>query len=190
MTLVSQGSSSQKHKNTFINLLSSFYGILFRFALLLVAGASFGFILNLCRKEPLSWVYLDPEQRLQQSVQSAPTALSEISIEELKGMMVQKENVLLIDARSRIFYQAGHLPEALNLPQDDFERGYNQLRDQLQTNGGRKIIVYCSDSDCHDSEKVAVRLVKAGIGKIAIFSGGYEAWKDAGQSIAKEKSTP
>jgi len=45
-----------------------------------------------------------------------------ISTEELKRMMDEKRDFILIDTRSKEEYEEAHLPHAINIPEREFEK--------------------------------------------------------------------
>lgn len=85
---------------------------------------------------------------------------------------------LLIDARSPVFYELGHLPGAINMPVDTVKSG-QALQLQDKDREGKKVIVYCSGPDCSDNWTLAVHLVQKGWKPIYLYPGG---WKDWGSS--------
>ena len=85
-----------------------------------------------------------------------------------------------IDARAPAFYQAGHVPGALNVPREDFEHGYTRVRPLLESAKETSIIVYCSDADCPDGELVAGALSRLGYRQLFVYKEGWEEWSRAG----------
>lgn len=139
----------------------------------------------------MSLVYSSPASRLNQTVAhletSAPTPLAldgDISRDEVQKATLNHE-ALILDARPEIFYRLGHIPTALSLPRDDFEKQYPTIRKTLQLHGARLLIVYCSGNDCQDSQMVADALSKLGYMHIRVFQGGWSDWETA--SLPEEK---
>lgn len=87
---------------------------------------------------------------------------------------------LVLDARPEIFYRFGHVPGALSLPKDEFEKGYAKLKTTLESDMSQPIIVYCTDESCEDSEWVYQALTNLGYSQVSIFRGGWDAWTKAG----------
>jgi rhodanese-related sulfurtransferase len=84
-------------------------------------------------------------------------------------------NALWLDARSPVAFARSHLVGALNLAEDDWERGFHALVERWD--GARPLVVYCDDALCHASEKVATRL-RTELGadaRIVVFKPGVRA---------------
>lgn len=149
-------------------------------------------VINEMRPTPLSLVYSSPESRLNQTVAqlgSSSTALV-ASDEDIDRDEMQKISLnhaaLIFDARPEIFYRLGHIPSALSLPRDDFEKHYQILQWTLQSHRNKPLVVYCSSSDCHDSQTVADALLKLGYLHIRLFRGGWSDWENANLPEEKE----
>jgi len=159
---------------------------------LLLTGCLIGGILiNEMRSSPLSLVYSSPGSRLNQSVEqlgaktTTPIALDgDVDRDEMLQISVNRV-ALILDARPEIFYRLGHIPSAMSLPRDDFEKQYQALRSTLQTYRDKSLVVYCSSSDCHDSQVVADALQKLGYPHVRLFRGGWSEWENA--SLPEEK---
>lgn len=168
-------------------------------AVLAVTALAIGLAINHWRAKPLPLVYHTKAERLENAVETiskqaptnAPTnavsqpALSQISLDELKRRSAATNSVIL-DARAEFFYQLGHVPGALSLPRSDFEAAYAKLKTRLEADKNQPIAVYCSGSDCEDSQMVAEALVKLGFRKVAVFKGGWDDWTAA--HLPEEKS--
>jgi rhodanese-related sulfurtransferase len=84
---------------------------------------------------------------------------------------------LFLDARPADFYPLGHVPGALSLPEDDFDRAFARLEGPLRSRFD--IVVYCSGFGCEASHIVARRLREKGVAA-AVLVDGWPAWTDAG----------
>lgn len=92
------------------------------------------------------------------------------------------QGALFLDARPVAFYEMGHVPGALPLPQDDFEAALPRVQERLQ--GRFDIIVYCSGYGCEASHIVARELKRRGI-PAAILQEGWPAWQEAGYPVER-----
>ncbi len=159
--------------------------------LLLTACLIGGLVLNEMRTPPLALVYSSPASRLSQSVEhlgapsAPPVALDgDVHLEELQKIS-SSHAALILDARPEIFYRLGHIPSAVSLPRDDFETQYQSLQSILLSHRDAPVIVYCSSTDCHDSQMVADALQKLGYAHVRLFRGGWSDWQSA--SLPEEK---
>lgn len=116
------------------------------------------------------------------SAQQEVAGFPAITLAQVLKIYRQPETVLL-DARSQVEYNFGHIPGALNLPDDEFDKKLPPLADKLSRK--KEIIVYCSGEGCGLSEHVAKKLKENGYGNIKLFVGGWPAWLQAGYPVDK-----
>jgi rhodanese-related sulfurtransferase len=142
--------------------------------------------MNRYYQAPLPMVFQTPEQRFDAELTTlvaappfkiAPAAT--IGLDEFRSA-VDNKSALILDARPSVFFEQGHVPGALNLARDDFAHDYRSLSDVLKAATDKRVIVYCSGGECHDSRLVANALLSLGFGNVSVFTGGWEAWSAAG----------
>lgn len=87
-----------------------------------------------------------------------------------------KDGVLWIDARSRANFEQEHIPTALPLNFQEWDKELDAVLDAWKSE--RPTVVYCGGGDCDASLEVAMRLKRdAQINNIYILKGGWPAWK-------------
>jgi rhodanese-related sulfurtransferase len=96
------------------------------------------------------------------------------------------KGALFLDARPVPFYEMSHIPGALPLPEDDFDRALAKIEPRLRSSFD--IIVYCSGFGCEASHLVARKLKERGIPAM-VLSEGWPAWTEAGYPT-KEGAQP
>jgi rhodanese-related sulfurtransferase len=69
-----------------------------------------------------------------------------------------------------------HVPGALPLPEDDFEKAFTRIEPRLRSTFD--LVVYCSGFGCEASHIVAKKLKERGI-QAAILHEGWPAWEEA-----------
>lgn len=111
-------------------------------------------------------------------------AIEEVEVREARARV--EKGALVLDARPRAFYDMGHVPGALPLPEDDFDRAFASVEDRLRSHFD--IIVYCSGYGCEASHIVARKLAGKRI-RAAVLHEGWPAWTDAGYPV-KEGPQP
>jgi rhodanese-related sulfurtransferase len=160
--------------------------------MLLTGCLAAGIILNEMRAKPLPLAYSSPEARLDQAVErlgeGKPVPVrktGDVSLEEMQTISAGRA-ALILDARPEVFYRVGHIPSALSLPRDDFENSYHVLASVLEPRRSDVLVVYCSGSDCHDSQMVADALQRLGYAHVRLFRAGWGAWEDG--NLPQEKS--
>ena len=89
---------------------------------------------------------------------------------------LRQGSVTLLDVRPAEEFQAGHLPNAINIPLDELETMLDALpRD-------REIVAYCRGPYCVLSHTAVERLRKLGF-QVRRFNEGFPEWKAAGLPI-------
>jgi rhodanese-related sulfurtransferase len=102
--------------------------------------------------------------------------ISVVNTEELVKKIVNKENILLVEALPASYFNDGHLPGAINL-------NYNEPTGTiLETISGKEkeLIVYCASITCPNSGKLAKRLIDLGFPKVAVYEEGKAEWQNRG----------
>lgn len=85
-----------------------------------------------------------------------------------------KRDFVLLDVRSPELYDAGHLPESVNLP-----HGRIVERNLSAYPPDARFVVYCAGPHCNGADKAALRL--AGLGRpVKKMIGGVTGWLDEG----------
>ena len=106
----------------------------------------------------------------------ADGALEAVIRDELLASLASGE-VALLDVRPEQEYEAGHLPEAINIPLEQLEAMLDKLpRD-------REIVAYCRGPYCVLSHEAVKRLRQLGY-RVRRFEEGYPEWKAAGLPVA------
>jgi lactoylglutathione lyase len=104
--------------------------------------------------------------------------LPPIDLRELQAALDDDISVV-IDAQGRGGYESAHLRGAIDFDLDTVEQ-------QAAVHIGdsdRRVIVYCTDSDCLGAEYVGTLLVQAGYTNVARYSPGVAGWRDAGLPV-------
>jgi rhodanese-related sulfurtransferase len=91
------------------------------------------------------------------------------------------EAALIIDARDPEDYAEGHIAGAINVPYDEAVSDPAGL--QTLDTAGKPIITYCGGGTCEVSLTVAEELFYAGHDRIAVYTGGFSEWAEAGYPV-------
>ncbi len=106
-----------------------------------------------------------------------PAEAPKISAEEFDKMR-DKPDTVILDVRTTDEFAAGHVPKAVNLPIND-----PQFKKKLEAlDKGKTYLVHCAKGV--RSER-ACKMMNGGFKSLFDFSGGFEAWKNAGKPIEK-----
>ena len=93
-----------------------------------------------------------------------------ISMDEAKTLMEKEEGYILLDVRTKVEYESGYIPGAINIPLSDIdEKIISFLPDKSQM-----ILVYCRSGN--RSREASDKLSKLGYSNV-LEIGGINAWK-------------
>lgn len=145
------------------------------------AAAGFGVVFNLARPAPLPWRYEAPGERL---IREKPQVIGTATAVDVLRASRNGEAVIL-DARPRAFFDFGHVPGAVPLSKDEFEKDFASFQRDARFAARAAVIVYCSGGDCEDSAFVARKLAEAGLSELRIFEGGWEEWETLAHPVER-----
>ncbi|MBF8247650.1 MAG: Rhodanese domain protein [Bacteroidetes bacterium] len=86
----------------------------------------------------------------------------------------EAKKALFIDARNPLEYRRGHIPGAINIPLNDFEKKKDLL---AKTSKGKLLVTYCDGAECNSSMSMAEKLMELGYTNVKIFFGGWQDWE-------------
>ncbi len=98
------------------------------------------------------------------------------TIELLK--LYKNGNIIIVDARERVFYEKGHIKSAINIPYNEFEIYPEIFLNLLKKD--KDIIIYCEGGYCEESFIVAEFILKYGFKNIYVYIDGYPEWEKRG----------
>jgi len=91
---------------------------------------------------------------------------------ELERLLQSEKKLTVVDLRGDEDYRQGHIPGAINLPQDKWgEVDEHLLKDHLN-------VLYCYTTVCHLAATAALEFARKGY-PVMEMDGGFQAWKDA-----------
>ena len=93
-----------------------------------------------------------------------------ISSTEVQQMIEEHKDALILDVRTAAEYESGHIPNAVNLSNEDIQAGkVDSLKDKSQL-----IMVYCRSGN--RSRQAAQKLAELGYTNVVDF-GGIQSWQ-------------
>jgi rhodanese-related sulfurtransferase len=105
--------------------------------------------------------------------------VSRITVEELKVKMDQREDMVIVDLRHALDFEADPetIPGAFRIDAGELREKNDKLpRD-------RQIILYCTCPNEATSAQLAILLRKQGIQQIRPLQGGLDAWREKGYPV-------
>ena len=113
------------------------------------------------------------------SARGAETEFKVITTDQLKAMIEQKKEILLIDARTKEEYQEAHIDNALSIPENKFEESTSLL----PADKNRLMVFYCNGVKCGKSKKAAKKADAMGYKNILVYGEGFPVWEEKGHKI-------
>jgi len=95
-------------------------------------------------------------------------------------LLMNHQHAVLVDIREAAAFQAGHIPQARNVPVAEFEKKIASLPKN------KPVILVCDLG--RSAVSAAVQLRKLGIAEVSILEGGLRAWSTAGLPVTTHKS--
>ncbi|MDN3516636.1 rhodanese-like domain-containing protein [Aquisalimonas lutea] len=91
--------------------------------------------------------------------------------------LYNRENALFVDIRSEADFARGHLPDAINVPNGNFD----QRHKKLDKRKNKPVIVYCSQG--MQAGRFGKQLKQEGFERVHQLKGGFNAWQEAGLPV-------
>ena len=120
-------------------------------------------------------------QNSQARAEQSEIKYKDITIKELKQMLDNNEDIILVDVRTEGEYMQGHLKGAINIPHYEIEDRYKEIT--LDKN--KKIVAICSLGA--RSTIAAKKLVALGYKNVYNVMGGMEQWMKVYGNLYIEK---
>jgi rhodanese-related sulfurtransferase len=130
------------------------------------------------------------------SVSAVPAAPAHLAVEhfaaeftfetdcwDVHESMHSAPDFVLLDVRSPVLYERGHVPGAINLPHAKIVEG--KLKDWPPST---RFVTYCAGPHCNGAARAALRLAKLGR-PVKIMAGGLTGWIDEGFALATGTSS-
>jgi rhodanese-related sulfurtransferase len=151
----------------------SWNGLLARLLLLAVVAAGAGAAANAVGPRRIPWRQ-DWSHHVESKAIEAGLALA--TLDDVQRMVATGTH-LLLDARSLRDYDAGHIPGAWSLPNEDRETSFASLQGLF--NPAQPILIYCSGKECDESFHLCLFFKQQGLTNVALYVGGYLEWSAA-----------
>lgn len=92
---------------------------------------------------------------------------------------IAAKGVVVLEALPTTYFEAEHLPGALNVPLDDLD----ELAPVLVPDKSAAVVTYCSNTSCNNSAMAAERLRAMGYTDVRAYEGGKQDWIEAGLPV-------
>ena len=117
--------------------------------------------------------------RLLQTFVAERAQFQSVSGDELIKRM-REDDVLVIDVRPAVEFEAGHIAGARSIPVDELEKRLKQIPKR------REVVAYCRGPFCVYADEAVVRLRRRGY-RARRLEMGFPDWRAAGLPVARPK---
>lgn len=115
------------------------------------------------------------------AVTSGHLVAKEVSQSQLQQLMKNDKHVVVLDVRTIEEFEAGHIPNALNIPHKELEARLAELSAVKNT----QVVIYCRSG--RRAEVAKQVLVKNGFNQLDHLSGDFNEWSSNNLPISKSK---
>jgi rhodanese-related sulfurtransferase len=145
---------------------------------ILLVSCALGLIFNWINRKGISLIAHERTLNWGTAPLSVPLDMNEpYSVNLQQAKELYEENDLFIDAREKEEFESGHIKGAINIP---FENMDDYIRKLKNIPKDKRIVTYCSGTDCDLSILLGNRLSEMGYKNVFIFFGGWTKWLNAG----------
>ncbi|MDZ7735435.1 MAG: rhodanese-like domain-containing protein [Gammaproteobacteria bacterium] len=95
--------------------------------------------------------------------------------------LINHEDALLVDLRSKADFDKGHILGAENIPAATLDEQIDKLKNRA---GDRPVVLYCGNG--MESQRSGRKQQQAGLEKLYLLKGGLPAWREANLPVTKE----
>ena len=99
---------------------------------------------------------------------------------DVAGARAAGSDLVLIDVRSQVAWDQGHIPGAHHLPLAELDARLGELP---APQDDPHLVVYCWGPGCNGSTRGALALARAGYRQVQEMIGGFEYWAREGLAI-------
>ena len=101
-------------------------------------------------------------------------------IELERWIKTGEDNLVVVDVRETEDYAKGHIPGAISIPKEQWEKPQGLSKDKTN-------VVYCYSQQCHLAANACVRFASQGY-PVMELEGGFRVWKDSELDVEEESA--
>ena len=131
------------------------------------------------RMQSLVLLYPAPAPEVSRDFMAAKLALHTDAWDVAEDLKHGVTDIVVVDARSRAAFAAGHIPGAISLPHREMSPHRTEHFDRRKT-----YVVYCDGIGCNASTKGAYHLALLGF-RVKEMLGGLDFWIRDGHPVAR-----
>jgi len=100
------------------------------------------------------------------------TMANTITREQIKSKLDKQESMTIVEALPQEYFDAQHLPTALNIPHDVI----NNRAPEMLPDKDALIVVYCANKECQNSKMATESLLQMGYKNTVEYVEGKQHW--------------
>ena len=116
------------------------------------------------------------------------TPVKTLRAQDLKQMMDQKKDLLVLNVLSQNEYEKEHIPGSENIPNEAPD--FTTRVERLAGSKTRPMVVHCASTKCPASTEAVNKLTAAGFTNVTEFPGGMDEWKTMGGKVQSMSTEP
>ncbi len=92
---------------------------------------------------------------------------------------IETGDVVVVETLGPLYFEQGHLPGAINIPHTEVA----ELAQSLLPDKDAAIVVYCANTQCHNSAIAQGELRRMGYTHVRTYAEGKQDWEAAGSPL-------
>jgi rhodanese-related sulfurtransferase len=113
------------------------------------------------------------------SALAAENEFRTIATAELRSLMDERKDLVLVDTRTAEEFQEARIKGAISIP----EKMFVEKLSLLPADKNALVVLYCNGVKCGKSKKAAKKAESAGYRNIVIYAEGFPVWEEKGFDI-------
>lgn len=146
-------------------------GTLFQIVVIGALSVALAVCVNVFRPDPLPWVEDWTGKRL--AAYDPGTTLA-----PRDAIAAWERDTLFVDVRTPVQFADGHVPNAINVPYDPFDFGFEAAA-LAAIPRDVPVILYCDSISCTKSKEMAEFLAFSGYNNVLVMPDGLVGWQEA-----------
>jgi rhodanese-related sulfurtransferase len=119
------------------------------------------------------------------AVPASAVDVQHVAPDELKKMIENKADIVVLDVQPKGAYDIGHVKGAINFP------WAQELKGPVKLPKNKTLVFYCDCAHEEDSTSTAIQLIEKwgySASKIRVLTGGWSGWVKLGYPVEKGKT--
>ena len=146
-----------------------------RAGVIVIAAAALGLTVNAFKARPLTILDANGPGAIPTEPRIAPAQLADL--------LNTQKSVLLLDVRNDDTYLMGHAPQALHVPEPQFDAYYREQNLAAMLRASDDVVVLCDSSECPSADRIAKTLRELGHANVRVLRDGWRGYLQTGMPV-------